>query len=546
MIRMLARDTWAKLAIFIAVLCLFAGMFKFLFEMKYQSIVAARRGELQVAANYLDLQLNYRLTALQLLFANPKIFTMPPAQISEELKRVVQVMGFFNAVLFDVNGQFVAEAVPEKHVGQVYDAGSFRKAANGSPAISGRIIYSDLHHAYISLRVPVADPGGKVKGVLVAGIMLARVGEILKYKVFQDTECFFILDNHANFIAHPLLEKLYPEHGLFGEYRDFFFAHPSGDFIDTDLVDGIEKLYIYTSLEKADWRVVKAIPVSSVYYSVVRAMLRELLLMLLLLTVIGLACRIVRQAQYYRKERENMRLERLKTVSLIAAGLAHEIRNPLTAIKGFVQLAAKRPEQPVPPARLEVILAEIERIERLTKEFQMLARPPRAPQYAPMDLIPVIRDVLMLSDQQAAERGISLSFQVVMADQSQLLGPILVDAEYAPERYFMVLGDEGQFKQVMFNLLRNAVEAIDKEGCVRVTLGKNGHNINVSVKDNGSGICRETLSQIGTPFFTTKDTGTGLGLSVCFSIIQQHGGKIEIHSVAKQGTVVTILLPGLK
>lgn len=546
LIKMLTKDTWAKMAIVIAVLCLFAGMFKFLFEMKYQAIIAAKRGELQVAANYLDVQLNYRLTALELLFANHKMFDMAPAQISEELKRVVKVMGFFNAVMFDVNGRFIAEAEPEKHVGQVYDVASFDKAANGSPAISERIIYRDLKDAYVSLRVPVTASDGTVKGVLGAGLLLDKVGEILKYKAFREPEYLFIMDHHAKFIEHPLMEQIYPERGEFEKYRDFFFRNSAGELIDVDLADGIEKLYIYTSLEKANWRAVKAIPVSSIYYSVMRAMVPELLLMLLLLTVIGLAYRIVWQTQYYQAERENMRLERLKTVSLIAAGLAHEIRNPLTAIKGFVQLMARRPEKLVPSAHLDIMLTEIERIERLTNEFRMLARPPRALQYAPVDLLTVIKDVLLLSEQQAVDQGISLSFQVVMADQSQFLWPILVDAQYAPEKYFRIKGEEGQIKQVMLNLLRNAMEAIVDKGCIQITLGKSGDHVIIAVKDNGSGICREALAQIGTPFFTTKVTGTGLGLSVCYNIIQQHGGKIEISSVVDQGTIVSILLPEMK
>jgi len=98
-------------------------------------------------------------------------------------------------------------------------------------------------------------------------------------------------------------------------------------------------------------------------------------------------------------------------------------------------------------------------------------------------------------------------------------------------------------KQVLLNLLRNAMEAIEVGGNIRITISKKEHHVIVAVKDTGTGISQEILDQIGTPFFTTKESGTGLGLSLCLSIIQQHGGKIEINSVSNVGTMISVFLP---
>lgn len=540
--KIFAKDTWAKLAIVLAIICLFAGMFKLLFEMKYQAVVAGKRSDLQIAANNLDLELNCRLVALQTLATDPEIISMDPESIERELVRAAKVMGFFNAVVFDTNGNFIAEGIPSRHIGQVYDQQSFDRAVQGNPVISGRIIYSDLNSAYVSLRVPIENAEGDVIGVLVAGLPINTIGQFVEQKA-KDEEYLFALDHNARFIKHPNLADIYPESEAYLKYKDLFFKSSNGEVFDVAVFDGVEKLYIYTTLEKAEWRIVSAIPRNLLYSSVLRAMLPDVLLMLLLLVIIGLGYRIVYQTQRYKAERENMRVDRLATVSLIAAGLAHEIRNPLTAIKGFVQLMARKSDQPAQPAHLHIMLTEIERIERLTNEFRMLARPPRPPQYKQLDLVSIIQDVILLIERQAVEKGIKIQFQAETAEQDQLFWPILVDAEHSPEGAFSVRGDEGQMKQVLLNLLRNAMEAIEIGGNIRVTISKKEHHVIVAVKDTGTGISQEILDQIGTPFFTTKESGTGLGLSLCLSIIQQHGGKIEINSVSNVGTLISVFLP---
>ncbi|QJW47291.1 GHKL domain-containing protein [bacterium BFN5] len=382
---------------------------------------------------------------------------------------------------------------------------------------------------------------GEVIGVLVAGLPINTIDQFVEQKFTK--EYIFVLDHNARFIRHPDLADLYPESQAYLKYKDLFFKSSNGEVFDVAVFDGIEKLYIYTTLEKAEWRIVSATPKNLLYSSVLWAMLPDVLLMLLLLVIIGLGYRIVYQTQRYKAERENMRVDRLATVSLIAAGLAHEIRNPLTAIKGFVQLMTRKSDKPPQPAHLHIMLTEIERIERLTNEFRMLARPPRPPQYKQLDVVSIIQDVILLIERQAVEKGIKILFQAETAGQDQLFWPILVDAEHSPEGAFCVRGDEGQMKQVLLNLLRNAMEAIEAGGSIRVTISKKEQNVIISVKDTGTGISQEILDQIGTPFFTTKESGTGLGLSLCLSIIQQHGGKIEINSVSNVGTMISVFLP---
>ncbi len=106
-----------------------------------------------------------------------------------------------------------------------------------------------------------------------------------------------------------------------------------------------------------------------------------------------------------------------------------------------------------------------------------------------------------------------------------------------------VIGDEGQLKQVLINIIKNAVDAVDKNGEIQVTLKYQENQVIVDIEDNGKGMSEDVLHKVGTPFFTTKEDGNGLGLSVCFNIIESHNGTIQVKSQEGKGTVFSVALP---
>jgi PAS domain S-box-containing protein len=214
--------------------------------------------------------------------------------------------------------------------------------------------------------------------------------------------------------------------------------------------------------------------------------------------------------------------DQLSIVGQLAAGVAHEIRNPLTSLKGFVQLIRSRSHEYT--EFLDIMLSELDRINYIVSEFMLVAKP-QAKQYQRNNIISIMDNVLSFLNSQAA------LFNV------QFIKAAMSDALY-------VLCDENQIKQVFINLLKNAMEAMPKGGIVTIEMGYHSdRKVRIRIEDQGGGIPADKLAQLGEPFFTTKETGTGLGLMVCYKIIEAHKGCLNIQSVLGEGTLIDILLP---
>ncbi|MGD8192575.1 ATP-binding protein [Brevibacillus ginsengisoli] len=221
------------------------------------------------------------------------------------------------------------------------------------------------------------------------------------------------------------------------------------------------------------------------------------------------------------------RSDRLAMIGQIAAGTAHEIRNPLTSIKGFLQMFYHLfTDMKMERERgyTEIMLTEINRINSLVSEFLLLSKP-RDVQYQLVNLNVVFEEILPIVENQALLHGIDLQYK----SRGQLC---------------MVVGDAELLKQVFINICKNGIEAMGSEGTL--TIGhhfeEEGNRISIDIHDTGPGIPLYVIDKIFDPFFTTKEEGTGLGLSVCQKIIHDIGGQIRVSSKG-YGTTFQILLP---
>lgn len=223
------------------------------------------------------------------------------------------------------------------------------------------------------------------------------------------------------------------------------------------------------------------------------------------------------------------RNDRLAMIGQIAAGTAHEIRNPLTSIKGFLQMLQQSfTESGMERERTytEIMLTEINRINSLVSEFLLLSKP-RDVQYQIVDLNVVFEEILPIVESQALLHGID----VLYTSRGQLP---------------MVVGDNEMLKQVFLNICKNGIEAMGNEGVLSIHhhIDTEQDMVSIDIHDNGPGIPPYVIDKIFDPFFTTKEEGTGLGLSVCQKIIHDIGGQIRVSSKG-YGTTFHILLPYL-
>jgi len=222
-----------------------------------------------------------------------------------------------------------------------------------------------------------------------------------------------------------------------------------------------------------------------------------------------------------------MRNEKLASLGTLAAGVAHEIRNPLTAIN--VRLHSLKRSLVHNSSEFEdalVIGNEIQRLERIVQEFLQFARPSE-PKFTIISTDSLLAKVRALFESQLAKASIQLKL------------------ESLPDIW--VRADPNQMEQVLINLIKNATESIERDGTitlrVRTGAGRTGPMVNLEVSDTGKGISEEVQKRMFDPFFTTKEEGTGLGLVIASRIVEKHNGRIECHSEVNRGTTFSILLP---
>ncbi|MFV9826612.1 PAS domain-containing protein [Bacillus velezensis] len=225
-----------------------------------------------------------------------------------------------------------------------------------------------------------------------------------------------------------------------------------------------------------------------------------------------------------RKQTEELMLksEKLSIAGQLAAGIAHEIRNPLTAIKGFLQLM--KPTMEENEHYFEIVFSELSRIELILSELLMLAKPQQNAVKERVNLKKIISEVTALLETQANLKG------------------IFIKTDYEHDSMY-INGDQNQLKQVFINLIKNAVESMPDGGTVHILMTEDEYSVNVTVKDEGDGIPENVLKRIGEPFLTTKEKGTGLGLMVTFNLIKNHQGAIQVDSKPDRGTAFHITFP---
>ncbi len=228
----------------------------------------------------------------------------------------------------------------------------------------------------------------------------------------------------------------------------------------------------------------------------------------------------------YIKENENLivQSEKMKLVGELAAGVAHEIRNPMTVISGFVQMMNEDPSAPY-YEYTKLIQTETERIDLILAEFLVLSRP-QIKQFTPINLAEILAEVTQLFQFEFQNKSITLKM-------------------INPYKNTIIMGNENQIKQVFINLIKNAIEAIIEKGTITLEMRKSSDekSIYIAIIDSGSGIPPHVLERIFEPFYTTKTKGTGLGMMIINKVIQDHRGTIKINSKQNVGTEILLSFP---
>ena len=228
------------------------------------------------------------------------------------------------------------------------------------------------------------------------------------------------------------------------------------------------------------------------------------------------------RTDYHKLQEVSQQAERFEITATLVGTLAHELRNPLTAAMGLLQLTAHQKNIERSKGYLDLVTRELERINRLLSEFLLLGRPAK-----------ISGEVVYL------DRLIE-DLQPVLAGE---ISDSALQINYHIQRDVPIIGDTGQLTQVLMNLVRNAMEALEDSGTITITVKESNGCATLIVEDTGPGLPPELIDQIFQPFFTTKDQGTGLGLAVIKAIVNNHGGRIIAGNDSHSGAIFTVELP---
>ncbi|MEH7238281.1 ATP-binding protein [Bacillus sp. JJ1562] len=222
-------------------------------------------------------------------------------------------------------------------------------------------------------------------------------------------------------------------------------------------------------------------------------------------------------------QRELRRSEKMNVISQLAASVAHEVRNPLTTVNGFLQLII-RDDNITEKQRnyIDITLSELNRAQSIINDYLSLAKPNNNS-----------TQLVNISEEIAKTVELMTSYTNIQN----------IEVETLIEDTLFINGNKDEIKQVLINLIKNAIEAIGNDGLLTIDAFSKDHDIIVKITDNGPGMTKEQLAKIGTPFYSTKDKGTGVGLTICFQIIEQLKGSIEVESTVGIGTSFIIKLP---
>ncbi|MFC2157382.1 ATP-binding protein [Acidobacteriota bacterium] len=236
----------------------------------------------------------------------------------------------------------------------------------------------------------------------------------------------------------------------------------------------------------------------------------------------------LKEANSKLEEMHNKEMEKaghLASIGEIAAGLAHEIKNPIAGIKGALEVIAEKTDTEDPKKEIfHEMIVQIERIHTIVKDLLNYAKP-KETELRPADPNECALQAIKLAEAQTKEKNIKFAFEGLPGDELMLL-------------------DTDKMQEVLLNLMLNSVEAINEAGEISIKIGiRDNERCIIILQDTGKGIKSEHLSQVFNPFFTTRGQGTGLGLSICRRIINTHQGDIQVSSLPGRGTTFTIDLP---
>ena len=384
------------------------------------------------------------------------------------------------------------------------------------PAAQGR------NNQHVDMIVPLFE-NGEFHGVISATVEQSKFRAVLRDIVIHENNMVLTVVNREGVVIASSSDEITQGLGLKDSYpvSQVLLGSMSQPKTRSPIFQD-QRFYVYTPLLEDQWFLILSQPVEDAY-SPWLPMLRTgvPLLLISVSLLLWLVYQVIKLDDIRRLEAREYQAEKAHAVAELAASVAHEIRNPITAIRGFMQLLTHRNEDAKTQEYAKIVVEEVDNVEATLSEFLNLAKPHNAKQEK-CDLYDILNSVYLLAQGRAINNGVHVIFDV-------------------PER-IVVWGDGMQLKQAFLNMCANAIQAMPRGGRLSISAVRIDDKVEVKITDNGEGIPSQHLKRLGERFFTTKATGTGIGLAVTYRIIRKFRGKIQVRSVLGEGTEFIVTL----
>ncbi|UTL74103.1 PAS domain-containing sensor histidine kinase [Bacillus halotolerans] len=469
----------------------------FVYEKEKETIAAEHKQEASVMLNLHRNKINYligetkaRMTSLSIAIDRP----IDMNKMKTVLEKTFDSEPRFSGLYFlNAKGDVTASATELKTKVNLADRSFFTKAKKTKKTVitdsySSRITGQPI----FTICVPVLDEKKNVTDYLVAAIQIDYLQNLIN---LLSPDVYIEVVNENN--------KMIFSSGQASHARD---QKPVSGYLD-DISWNMKVYPNPVTIEEPSKSLV--LPLSCI------------IVLLNILFILVLYYLLKRRTQLERTENEQQKLEPIGT---LAASTAHEIRNPLTGISGFIQLLQKKYKGEEDQLYFSIIEQEIKRINQIVSEFLVLGKP-TAEKWELNSLQDIIGEIMP-----------------IIYSEGNLYN-VEVELKFLTDKPLKVKCTKDHIKQVILNVAKNGLESMPEGGKLTISLGAVDKKAIIKVTDNGEGISQEMLDHIFLPFVTSKEKGTGLGLVVCKRIVLMYGGSIHIESEVRRGTEVTITLP---
>ncbi|PEY35709.1 histidine kinase [Bacillus cereus] len=463
------------------------------YQMQQANKLAAHTA-LFVYRDYLDHHIGEAISALEMLSMVVNTETENMTGIEQILRDTDERDKRFSGLYFANKDAFITVAskglvTPIRVADRSYILEAFKtKKTTVSSVITDRV----LGHQAILIATPIFTKDKKASGLLLASLRFDYISSALN--AIKPQYHFEVTDQHGVIFLRD-------------DNNESSKSHTNT---------------LSTPLQKLNWQVsVSPLPIhkTTLYQTVIV----ECLVTLFLMTILFLLIQYILLKRQTKLERQQNEIQKIELVGTFAASTAHEIRNPLTGIKGLVTLLKEKHTQEQDQFYFSVIEQEIERINEIVNEFLILGKPTAIIEKK-YDVRDILQEVALIIQSEAHLYNIIFTLQL-------------------PDHPVHIRCSKDHMKQVILNITKNAIEAMSSGDTLTIQVTSNKEYAQLHIVDTGKGIPKHNQKHLFHPFFTNKDTGTGLGLVICKRIIEMYDGQIVIDSKENKGTTVHIKLP---